>query len=123
MVALQVSIRDSGAVTILDLRGKLTIDGETELLTEHLDRLANTGLRKVLLNLAELSQIDSSGISVIVAACNRLRRKGGDLKLLSPTRHVLEVMNALRLLKAIAGFSDESEALASFRPVSSAAKP
>lgn len=122
-MALQISIRKSGDVTILDLRGKLTINDESELLDAQLNRVFASGQRKLLLNLTDLKQIDSSGISVIVAACNRLRRKDGDLKLLNPTRHVLEVMNALRLLKAISGFTDESEALASFRSLGLAAKP
>ena len=122
-MALQISIRKSGDVTILDLCGKLTIDGASELLTGQLERLVTTGQRKLLLNLAQLTQIDSSGVSVIVAACNRLRRKDGDVKLLNPTRHVLEVMTALHLLKAIAGFTDESDALASFRSLGVAAKP
>ena len=122
-MALHISIRKSGDVTILDLRGKLTIDGESELLEEHLETLIAAGARKVLLNLAQLKQIDSSGISIIVAHCNRLRRKDGDLKLLNPNCHVLEVMKALHLLEAIPGFTDELQALASFRSLRYAAKP
>lgn len=121
-MALQVSIRKSGDVTILDLSGKLTINDESDLLDAHLERLTAAGDRKLLLNLAELTQIDSSGISVIVAHCKRLRRKDGALKLLNPTRHVLEVIKALHLLKAIPGFTDESKALASFSSLGFAAK-
>jgi anti-sigma B factor antagonist len=122
-LALHISIRKSGDVTILDLSGRLTIDGESELLEEHLETLIAADARKVLLNLAELKQIDSSGIGVIVARCTGLRRKDGDLKLLNPTRHVLEVMKALHLLEAISGFTDEPQALASFRSFGYAAKP
>ena len=122
-MALQISIRKSGDVTILDLAGKLTINDESDLLDAHLERLAAGGERKLLLNLAELTQVDSSGISVIVAHCTKLRRKDGNMKLLNPTNHVLEVMKALHLLKAIPSFTDESQALASFRSLGFAAKP
>ena len=122
-MALHISIRKSGDVIILDLSGRLTIDGEIELLEEHLETLIAAGERKLLLNLAGLTQIDSSGISIIVAHCTRLRGKGGDLKLLNPARHVLEVMKALHLLEAIPGFTDEQQALASFRSLGYAAKP
>lgn len=122
-MALHISIRESGDVSILDLDGRLTIDGESELLEEHLETLIAAGARKLLLNLAQLSQIDSTGISIIVAHCTRIRRMGGDLKLLNPARHVLEVMKALHLLEAIPGFTDEQQALASFSSLRYAAKP
>ena len=122
-MSLHISIRKSGDVTILDLRGRLTVDGESQLLEEHLESVVAVGAQKVLLNLAELKRIDSSGISVIVARCTWLRRKDGDLKLLNPTRHVLEVMKALHLLEAISGFTDEPQAIDSFRSLGYATKP
>src|SRR5215467_3546979 len=65
VVGLQISIRESGDVTILDLRGRATInDRESDLLTSQLQELIAKGVGKFLLNLAELSQIDSSGLSV-----------------------------------------------------------
>ena len=70
-----------------------------------------------MLNLAELTRIDSSGVSVIIETCVSIRRMGGDLKLLCPRELVLEVLNVLRLLEAIETFDDEAEAVASFRPL------
>jgi len=123
-VGLQVSIRKSGEVTILDVRGRSTVDsGESELLGSHLQKLVADGVRKLLLNLAELIQVDSSGISVIVETCLSLRRQGGDLRLLCPRGRVLEVFKVLRLLEAISSFEDEAQAVASFRPLSFYAKP
>jgi anti-anti-sigma factor len=81
-VSLQISIRESGDVTILDLRGRSTIDGgESELLGRGLKKLVANGVRKLLLNLADLTQVDSSGVGVIVATYVSLRDQGGDLKL------------------------------------------
>lgn len=115
-MSLQISIRESDDVTILDLHGRSTIDGgESELLESHLQKLIASGARKLLLNLADLTQVDSSGLGVIVGTCASLRRQGGDLRVLRPTGLVLEVFRVLRLLEAIPSFEDEAQALASFR--------
>jgi len=117
VVGLQVSIRKSGDVTILDLRGRSTIDsGESELLGSHLQELVANGVRKLLLNLAELTQVDSSGISSIVGTYVSLKDQGGDLRLLRPCGRVLEVFRVLRLLETIPSFEDEAQAVGSFRP-------
>jgi anti-anti-sigma factor len=123
-VGLQISIRESGDVTILDLRGRSTIDGgESELLGSRLKTLVANGVRKLLLNLADLTQVDSSGVSIIVGTYVSLRAKGGELKLLCPCGRVLEVLRILHLLEMIPNFEDETQALASFRPLSYFAKP
>jgi len=115
-VGLQIAIRECDDVTILDLRGRSTIDaGESELLDSNLQKLVANGARKLLLNLTDLTQVDSSGISVIVGTCVSLRRQGGDLKVLRPSGLVLEVFRVLHLLEAILSFEDEAQALASFR--------
>ena len=117
-MSLKISIRESSDVTILDLQGRVTIDNESELLDSELRALVARGVRKLLLNLTDLSQIDSSGISVIVTTCVSLRKQGGDLKLLRPRGHVLEVVEPLHLIRIIPSFEDESEAVSSFRPTS-----
>jgi anti-sigma B factor antagonist len=122
-MSLQISIREFGDVTILDLRGRSTIGDDTELLSSQLQTLVAKGVRKLLLNLADLTQVDSSGVSAIVRTCVSLRRQGGDLKLLCPCGRVLEVFRVLRLLKCIASFENENQALASFRPQGYAATP
>ena len=114
-MGLQISIRESADVTILDLRGKSTIDGESELLSKHLRKLVDSGARKVLLNLVDLRQVDSSGVGTIVATYVSLKRKGGELKLLCPRGRVLEVLRLFHLLENIPSFEDEAEALNSFR--------
>ena len=116
-MGLQISIRESGDITILDLRGRSTIDsGESELLSQHLQKLVANGVRKVLLNLIELKQVDSSGVSIIVRTYVSLKRQGGDLGLLCPGGRVLEVFRVLHLLNTIPTFENEAQALASFRP-------
>jgi anti-sigma B factor antagonist len=121
-VSLQIAIRKISDVTILDLRGRSTLDGgSSELLGSHLRRVIDNGARKVLLNLVNLTQVDSSGVSVIVATYVSLKRQGGDLKLLCPCGRVLEVLAVFHLLNTIPTFEDEAQALASFQPRSQSA--
>ena len=123
-MGLQISSRECGGVTILDLRGSSTInDGESELLGTHLRDLTASGKRKLLLNLANLSQIDSSGVGIIVEMFVSLKRGRGKLKLLSPRGRVLDVLTVFRLLEVIPCFDDETEALESFEPRDFVATP
>lgn len=116
-MSLQVSVREYSDAMILDLRGRSTIgNGESELLSRQLKKLIDDGARYLLLNLADLTKIDSSGISIIVETCASLRRRGGDLRLLCPRGRVLEVLTVVRLLEVISSFENEAQALASFGP-------
>ena len=116
-MALLVSIRDCGDVSVVDLFGRSTVDtGESELLSKDLRKLLGVGKRKLLLNLMNLSQIDSSGVSIIVEVFVSLKRAGGVLKLLAPRDRVLNVLRVFRLLDIIPNFQDETDALKSFRP-------
>jgi anti-anti-sigma factor len=116
-VALQITIRECGDVSILDLAGRSTIDGgESELLSKHLRDLTAAGKHKLLLNLVNLVQIDSSGVGIIVEMFAFLKRNGGALKLLGPGGRVLDVLTIFRLSDVIPSFQDETDALASFQP-------
>ena len=120
-MGLHISIRESCGVTILDLRGKSTFGGSSEILNRRLKKLVASGVRKLLLNITDLKQVDSSGVRVIVDAYVSLRDMGGELKLLRPGGSVLEVFRVLHLLEMIPSFDDEAQALASFRTRSYAA--
>ena len=115
-MGLQISIRESGDVTILDLQGRATIGADSDLLSGHLQKLVAKGVRKLLVNLADVTQLDSSGVSAIVGTYVSLRRQGGSLKLLCPCGRVRAVLRVVRLPEIIPTFEDETQALASFRP-------
>lgn len=116
-MGLQISIRECGDVSVVDLRGRSTIDaGESELFSKHLRELLAKSKCKLLLNLENLTHVDSSGVGIIVETYVALKRLGGELKLLSPRGRVLEVLTMFRLLDAIPSFDDEAQALASFGP-------
>ncbi len=122
-MGLQISIRTSGDVTILDLQGRATLGADSDLLNTHLQRLIANGARKLLLNLADLTQLDSSGISAITGTDASLVRQGGTLKLLRPRSRVRAVLQVIHLLDVIPTFEDEAQALASFRPRGVSARP
>ena len=117
-MSLEISIRQSGDVTILNLRGRSIEPGECDLLGSNLQKLVASGVRKVLLDITDLTQVDSYCVTLIVRTYTSLHGQGGDLKLLHPGGHVLEVFKILHLLRLIPSFEDEIEALASFASLS-----
>ena len=122
-MGLQISIRKSGDVTILDLQGRATIGVDSDLLSGQLENLVANRVRKLLLNLVAVTQLDSSSISAIVETYLSLRRQGGSLKLLCLCGRVRAMLRVIRLPDIIPTFEDEAQALASFRPQDCSARP
>jgi anti-anti-sigma factor len=120
-MAMELAKRVSGDVTIIDIRGRCTLGEETERLDRDLKKVIDAGCRKLLLNLTELSQIDSTGVSTIVATYVSLRRLKGEVKLLHPTGRVQTVLAITHLLQVIPNFEEEEKAVASFSTRSQAA--
>lgn len=113
-MGLQISIRKSADVTILDLQGRATIGRNNDSLNSLLRKLIDEGTQKVLVNLAGLAQVDSSSLSTMVRAFVSLKRQGGSLKFLKPHGNVKLVLETLHLLDAIPHYDDEAQAVASF---------
>jgi len=114
-MGLEINVRQSGDVTILDLHGRATIGIGNDVLNARLRQVVESGARKVIVNLAGLHQVDSSGISTIVRAFVTMGRRSGSLKLLNPVGRVREVLEVTHLLGAIPTFDSESSAIQSFR--------
>ena len=121
-MGLQISVRESGDVAILYLQGRSIEPSACELLRSSLQKVVASGARKVLLDITDLTQLDSYCVTLIVRTHASLCAHGGDLKLLHPGGHVLEVFKTLHLLKLIPSFEDEAEALASFGQLSCSEK-
>ena len=113
-MGLQISTRESSGVTIVDLKGKATMGDDNDLLNRNLRKLVASGVRNLLLNLEDLTQVDSSSIGTIAATFVSLRRRDSNLKLLRPRGRVQAALGATRLLDHIPTFEDEAQALASF---------
>jgi len=119
---LEISTRESEGVTIVDLKGRASIGPNTDRLDHELRKLVAAGVRKILVNLAGLTMIDSSGIATIAGTYVSLTREGGSLKLMRPSDRVREVLTVMRILNSIPTFEDEATALASFRTASRSAR-
>ena len=122
-MGLQVSIRESTDITILDLHGRAIIGVDSDLLRVHLKKLVAKGVQKLLLNLEDVTQLDSSGISAVVGTYVSLSRQGGSLKLVCPGGRVQDVLRVIHLADFIPTFEDETRALDSFRPQGYPARP
>lgn len=115
MAELDVNERQAGDVTILDLSGEVRIGDSSVALREAIRGLADGGKKKVLLNLAGVKYIDSSGIGELIANYTTISRQGGQLKLLNLTDRIQNLLVITKLLTVFDSYDDEPEALKSFQ--------
>jgi anti-sigma B factor antagonist len=117
MSHLNIHERHNGSVAILDLEGQLTLgDGSTELRNAVI-RLLGNGSKKILLNLRELSFMDSSGLGELVSASARTVRSDGELKLINVVGRVYGLLVITKLATIFETFDSEEDALKSFEQV------
>jgi len=107
--------REAGSVTIVTLRGRIELGEGSALLRSTMRDLLGKGRHRILLNLSEVTSIDSAGIAELIGAFAPLKTKGGELKLLRPTKKVHDMLEVTRLSKVLDIYFDEGEALRSFR--------
>ena len=113
---MHLEVRQSGEVVILDLKGKLTAGLGEEILREAIDELLAENRKKILLNLSEVSFLDSAGLGELVAGLRTAHRFGADLKLLNLGERVYSTLDMARLLPTFEIYRDEAEAVHSFHP-------
>ena len=111
---MEISVRESGGIHLLEVRGRLTIGEPSEQLTDALQSVVQKGGRKVIVNLTAVPQIDSSGISSLVRISIQLAREGGALHLVCGSGRVRDALTVTRLVEAIPTFDSDSSAVASF---------
>ena len=114
-LGLQLIVRHAADVTIVDLAGIATLGPANDFLDKKLRQLIDDGTNKMLVNLADVTQLDSSGIGTIVRAFISLRHRGASLKLLRPRGNVRLVLETVHLLDVIPSIEDEAQAIAGFR--------
>jgi anti-sigma B factor antagonist len=115
MAELKIKQRQAGNVAILDLEGEVRIGDSAAALRGAIRNLASDGTQKILLNLAGVKYIDSSGIGELIANYTTVGRGGGQLKLLSLTEKVQNLLVITKLLTVFDVYEEESEALSSFK--------
>ena len=113
---LQMSIttREVSHVTIVDITGRITLGDETGQLRDTIRRLLTEGKKKIILNLAQVDYIDSSGVGELVSGFTAVRNAGGELKLLSLTKKVHDVVQVTKLYTVFDIKDDEFTAIKSF---------
>jgi anti-sigma B factor antagonist len=114
-IGLQLFVRRVTDIVVVDLRGKATIGLANDLLDNQLQQLIDEGNDKILLNLSDVTQMDSSSISSIIRAFQSLQRRGANLRLLRPQGNVRLVLETVHLLDVVPTIEDETQAIASFR--------
>jgi anti-sigma B factor antagonist len=115
---MQIEERIVGDVTILDLKGKMTLGEGDELLKDKINSLIHQGQKRLLLNLEGVPYIDSAGLGEIVRTYTTVSRQGGNLKLLNLTKRITDLLSITKLLTVFETFDSEKEAVASFQSAS-----
>jgi len=111
---MQIEQRTVGEVTVIDLKGKMTLGEGDELLRDKVNSLLQQGMRKLVLNLAEVPYIDSAGLGEIVRTYTTVSRQGGQLKLLNLTKRITDLLSITKLLTVFETFDSEKDAVGSF---------
>ena len=115
-MALEIQQKTHEGVVILDIKGRLTVGPEATQLRDQVSALAAAGSKNVILNLAEVDYIDSTGLGALVICATTLRKVGGDVKLLNLNKRNLELLVITKLATVFALFTDEQDAVNAFFP-------
>jgi anti-sigma B factor antagonist len=111
---MKTSTRKVDNVTIVDLSGRITLGEGSVVLRDTIRDLISKGDKKILLNLGEVTYIDSSGIGELVSAFTTVRNQGGELKLLNLTKKVHDLLQITKLYTVFDVKDDEATAIQSF---------
>ena len=113
-MSMKLKTRQIDGVTIMDCSGRITLGEGSVQLRDAVRDLLSKGSKKILLNLGDVTYIDSSGIGELVSAFTTVRNQGGDLKLLNLTKKVHDLLQITKLYTVFDVKEDEASAVASF---------
>jgi anti-anti-sigma factor len=111
---MNVNVRQAGDVTIVDLKGKITIGSGEVALRNAIQGVMDSGAKKVLINMADVSTIDSSGIGELVSAYTTATNRGAKLKLINLPAKVTDILTITQLITVFDVYDSEAEGVASF---------
>lgn len=112
---MQLKTRKIGEVNVVDINGKITLGEGNIILRDTIRNLLSRGEKKILLNLGDVTYIDSSGIGELVSSFTTTTNQGGQLKLLNLTKKVQDLLQITKLLTVFEVFTNEGEAIASYK--------
>jgi anti-sigma B factor antagonist len=113
-VSMKIKTRQVDGVTIMDCSGRITLGEGSVTLRDAVRDLLSKGSKQILLNLGDVTYIDSSGIGELVSAYTTVKNQGGDLKLLNLTKKVHDLLQITKLYTVFDVKDDEASAVASF---------
>ena len=113
-MSMKASNRQLDGVTVVDMSGRITLGEGSVVLRDTIRDLIGKGQKKILLNLGDVTYIDSSGIGELVSAFTAVRREGGELKLLNLTKKVHDLLQITKLYTVFDIKDDEAAAIKSF---------
>ena len=113
-MSIKASTRQVDEVTVVDLSGRITLGEGSTILRDTVRDLLGRGQKKILLNLGDVTYIDSSGIGELVSAFTTVRNQGGELKLLNLTKKVHDLLQITKLYTVFDVKDDEAAAVKSF---------
>ena len=113
-MSMKASTRQVDGVTIVDLSGRITLGEGSVVLRDTIKDLLGKGAKQILLNLSDVSYIDSSGIGELVSAFTSVRNQGGELKLLHLTKKVHDLLQITKLYTVFDVKDDEAGAISAF---------
>lgn len=111
---MQIEERVVNDVTVLDLKGKMTLGEGDELLKDKINSLLQQDRKQILLNLEGVPYIDSAGLGEIVRTYTTVSRQGGKLKLVNLTKRITDLLSITKLLTVFETFDAEQDAIRSF---------
>jgi anti-sigma B factor antagonist len=115
-INLEIHPREKEGITILDLKGRLTVGEPSVRVREKINEEMTKGARKIILNLKDVEYIDSTGLGSLVICYTTLQKAGGSLKLLNLNRRNIELLVLTKLSTVFEVFNDEQDAVNSFFP-------
>jgi anti-sigma B factor antagonist len=115
MAELNIRERQAGDITVLDMAGRITIGEGSVALRSAIRRLLEEGKKNILLNLAGVGYIDSSGIGELVSSYTAIKNQEGQLKLLSLTEKLRDLLTITKLLTVFDAYETEADALSNFK--------
>jgi len=116
-VSVKLTTRQVGDVTVIDATGRITLGEGASHFRDTIRDLATKGDKKLLVNLSDVSYIDSSGIGELVTAFTTVKKTGGDLKLLNLTKKVHDLLQLTKLFTVFDVYTDENVVIRSFQQV------
>jgi anti-sigma B factor antagonist len=121
-MALSAKVRRVGDVAVVDLNGKITLGENTGILRDELRSLLAQGTKNIVLNMADVSYVDSAGLGELVGAYTTATNQGGSVKLLRPQGKMRDLMQITTLHTIFTSFDDEKAAVSSFGAGAAAAR-